>query len=127
LTLNKLLSVTATIVVAFIAYAMIGAPTTQAAGLSSRPTVVRTQKVVWVQVDLPETKARSVRIHILTPKVKGARELWQYCEMEYVGLGSYRCGVHIGSQTPARSMTGSWVGKLSINGTAAGSVNFRTK
>ena len=124
--MNKLLSVIATVVVAFIAYAMIGAPTSQAAELPG-PTVVRTQKVIWVQVDLPETKVRTVRIQILTPKANGARDQWQYCEMEYVGLGTYRCGLHIGGDTPARSMTGNWLGKLSIDRDAAGSVKFRTR
>ena len=124
--MNKVLSVIATTVVAFIAYAMIGVPTTQAADLPDGPRVVRTQKVVWVQVDLPETTARTVRIEFLTPRVNGARQRWQYCEMEYVGLGTYRCGLHIGGDTPARSMTGRWLGKLSIDGDAAGLKKFRT-
>jgi hypothetical protein len=128
LTLKKLLSSCACIVVAFMAYAMIGAPTpSEAAGLRVSPTVVRAPRVVWIQVDLPETTARSVRIDILTPKVNGARQRWQYCEMEFVGLGTYRCGLHVGSKTPARSMTGEWLGKLSIDRDRVGSVKFQTR
>ena len=126
--MKRLLSLTASVVVALIAYAMIGAPTpSEAAGISARPTVVRTQRVVWVQVDLPDTNARSVRIDILTPRVNDARQRWQYCDMEYVGLGTYRCGLHVGNKTPARSMTGNWLGKLSVNGNATGSVKFQTQ
>jgi hypothetical protein len=125
--LEKLLSLFACIVAAFIAYVMIGAPIpSEAAGLTASPAVVRTQRVVWVQVDLPETTARTVRIDILSPRVNGARQRWQYCQMEYVGLGTYRCGLHVGSKTPARSMTGAWLGKLSVDGNRAGSVKFRT-
>jgi len=126
--LKKLLYLTASVVVALIAYAMIGAPTpSEAAGLTARPTVVRTQRVVWVQVELPVTRARSIRIDILTPRVNGARQRWQYCHMEYVGLGTYRCGLHVGYKTPARSMAGNWLGRLSVDRNPAGSVEFRTQ
>jgi hypothetical protein len=124
---RKVFCATASLVVAFMAYAMVATPALgRAADLDVTPAVVRTQKVAWIQVQLPETTARKVRIEVHTPKVNGERRLWQACDMEYVGLGTYRCGVDVSGKTPARSMDGKWLGKVKLDGRGAGSMNFRT-
>jgi len=125
---TKVLSAMACLVVAFIVYSMVGTPTvSQAAGLKARGAVVRDDKVRWVQMDLPQTKARKIRIELLTPKVNGKRQLWQFCKMDYVGLGTYRCGLDVSGSTPARSMDGKWLGKLKVDGKRVGDVTFRTR
>ncbi|MGH2751860.1 MAG: hypothetical protein ACRDK3_13460 [Actinomycetota bacterium] len=125
--MKKVLSVLASLVVAFTAYALVAGPTRgEAASLDADPAVIRGRKVTWVQMDLPETKARKVRIEMLTPKVNGKRHLWQFCSMDYVGLGTYRCGLDVGGSTPAGSMRGKWLGKLKVDGRSAGKVKFRT-
>lgn len=125
--MKKVLSAMACLVAAFIVYSMVGTPTvSEAAGLKARGAVVRDDKVRWVQMDLPRTKARKVRIELLTPKVNGKRQLWQFCNMDYVGLGTYRCGLDVGGSTPAKSMDGKWLGKLKVDGNRVGAVRFRT-
>ncbi|MGH2776369.1 MAG: hypothetical protein ACRDJT_13180 [Actinomycetota bacterium] len=125
--MKKVLSAMACLVVAFIVYSMVGTPTvSQAAGLEVRGAVVRGDKVRWVQMNLPQTKAHKVRIQLHTPEVSGKRRLWQFCDMEYVGLGTYRCGLDVGGSTPAKSMNGRWLGKLKVDGKRVGAVRFRT-
>ena len=126
--MTKVLSAMACLVVAFIVYSMVGTPTvSEAAGrLKAKGAVLRENKVRWVQMDLPRTKARKVRIELLTPKVNGKRQLWQFCNMDYVGLGTYRCGLDVSASTPAKSMDGKWVGKLKVDGKRVGAVRFRT-
>jgi len=124
---KKLLSLVASLVVAFLAYALIGAPApSRAAAVTARPSVVHSRQTAWVQVNLPETTARRIRIDINTPRVNGYRERWQFCEMEYVGLGTYRCGVDVRRSTPVKSMTGKWLGTLKVDGRTPGTVRFRT-
>ena len=94
--------------------------------MTARPSVVHSRQTAWVQVTLPETTARRVRIDINTPKVNGDRERWQFCEMEYVGLGTYRCGLDARRSTPVKSMTGKWLGALKVDGRTLGTVRFRT-
>lgn len=126
--MTKVLSAMACLVVAFIVYSMAGTPAvSQAAGLRARGDVVRDDKVRWVQMDLPQTKARRVRIELLTPKVNGERRLWQFCVMDYVGLGTYRCGLDVGGSTPVKSMDGKWLGRLKVDGKSVGRVSFRTR
>ena len=126
--MTKVLSAMACLVVAFIVYSMAGTPAVgQAAALKARGAVVRDDKVRWVQMDLPQTKARRVRIDLLTPKVNGKRRLWQFCAMDYVGLGTYRCGLDVSGSTPARSMDGRWLGKLKVDGKSVGNVSFRSR
>ncbi len=126
--MTKVLSAMACLVVAFIVYSMVGPPTvSEAAGLKVESAAVRDDKVRWVQMDLPRTKARKVRIELLTPKVNGKRRLWQFCNMDYVGLGTYRCGLDVGGSTPAKSMDGKWLGKLKVDGKRVGHVTFRTR
>ena len=125
--MKKVLSAMAFLVVAFIVYSMVGTPVvSEAAGLKARGAVVREDKVRWIQMDLPQTKARKVRIELLTPKVKGKRRLWQFCAVDYVGLGTYRCGLDVSGSTPAKSMDGKWLGKLKVDGKKVGKVTFRT-
>ena len=125
--MKKVLSAMAFLVVAFIVYSMVGTPVvSEAAGLEARGAVVRDDKVRWIQMDLPQIKARKVRIELLTPKVKGKRQLWQFCAVDYVGLGTYRCGLDVGGSTPAKSMEGKWLGKLKVDGKRVGAVRFRT-
>jgi len=125
---SKVLSAIACLVVAFIAYSMVGTPSvSRAADLDVKGSVVRDNDVKWVQMNLPQTKARNVRIEIHTPKVNGARQLWQSCNMEYVGLGTYRCGLDISGSTPARSMSGKWLGKLKVDGQRVAGVSFRSR
>ncbi|MGH2699401.1 MAG: hypothetical protein ACRDJL_09415 [Actinomycetota bacterium] len=126
--MKKVLSAISSLVVAFMAYSVLGTPATSEAGsLRVRPALVRSQKVAWVQMNLPETKARKVRIEMHTPKVQGERRLWQFCDMPYVGLGTYRCGLDLRGSTPARSMSGKWLGKLKVDGRKVGTVRFRTR
>jgi hypothetical protein len=124
---KKVLYAMACLVAAFLVYSMVGTPTvSQAADLRAEGTVVKSDKVMWVQMDLPQTKAKMVRIKLHTPKVDGNRQLWQSCEMEYVGLGTYRCGLDVSGATPARSMDGKWLGNLKLDGNRVDSVTFRT-
>jgi hypothetical protein len=124
---KKVLYATACLVAAFLVYSMVGTPTvSMAADVRVAGSVVRDDDVKWVQMDLPKMKAKKVRIEILTPEVNGKRQLWQFCDMAYVGLGTYRCGLDIGGSTPARSMDGKWLGKLNVDGNSAGSVRFRS-
>jgi hypothetical protein len=124
---KKVLYATACLVAAFLVYSMVGTPTvSMAADVRVAGSVVRDDDVKWVQMDLPKMKAKKVRIEILTPEVNGKRQLWQFCDMAYVGLGTYRCGLDIGGSTPARSMDGKWLGKLKVDGNSAGSVRFRS-
>jgi hypothetical protein len=125
--LKKVLYVTACLVAAFLVYSMVGTPAvSNAADVKVAGTVVLDDKVKWVQMDLPRTRAKKVRIEILTPLVNGKRQLWQFCNMAYVGLGTYRCGLDVSPSTPARSMNGKWLGKLKLNGSTVGNVTFRT-
>jgi hypothetical protein len=125
---TKVLSAIACLVVAFILYSFAGNPAvSQAAELKARGVVVRDDKVRWVQMNLPATKARKVRIELLTPKVNGKRQLWQFCDMDYVGLGTYRCGLDVGGSTPAKSMDGKWLGRLKVDGRDVGTVAFRSR
>ncbi|CAN5568979.1 hypothetical protein BH20ACT23_BH20ACT23_11520 [soil metagenome] len=125
--MKKVLYALACLVVALIVYSMVGTPAvSEAAGLRAMGVVVRDDEVRWVQMNLPQTKARKVRIELLTPKVNGKRQLWQFCNMDYVGLGTYRCGLDVGGSTPARSMDGKWLGKLKVDGKRVGKVTFRS-
>jgi hypothetical protein len=122
---KKVLYATACLVAAFLVYSMVGTPAvSKAADVRVAGSVVLDDDVKWVQMDLPKMKAKKVRIEILTPVVNGKRQLWQFCDMAYVGLGTYRCGLDIGGSTPARSMDGKWLGKLKVDGNPAGSVRF---
>ena len=125
--MKKVLYTTACLVAAFLVYSMVGTPAvSQAADVKVAGSVVHDDKVKWVQMDLPSMKAKKVRIEILTPQVNGNRQLWQFCDMAYVGLGTYRCGLDVSGSTPARSMDGKWFGKLKVNGSSVGNVTFRT-
>jgi hypothetical protein len=125
---SKVFCTMASLVVAFMAYAMVATPAVgRTADLDVRPEIVRGQKVAWIQMDLPETKARKVRIEMHTPRIKGERRLWQSCDMEYVGLGTYRCGLDVSGKTPARSMDGKWLGKLKVDGRSVAALKFRTQ
>jgi len=124
---KKVLYATACLVAAFLVYSMVGTPAvSRAAEVKVAGAVVLDGKVQWVQMDLPRTRAKKVRIEILTPQVNGKRQLWQFCDMAYVGLGTYRCGLDVSGSTPARSMDGKWLGKLKVNGSTVGNVTFRT-
>ena len=125
--MKKVLYVTACLVAAFLVYSMVGTPAvSKAADVKVAGNVVLEDKVKWVQMDLPRTRAKKSRIEILTPRVNGKRRLWQFCDMAYVGLGTYRCGLDVSGSTPARSMNGKWLGKLKVNGSTVGKVTFRT-
>ena len=125
--MKKVLYATACLVAAFLVYSMVGTPTvSQAADLSADGTVVKTAKVIWVQIDLPKTRAKNVRIELRTPKVNDKRQLWQFCDMEYVGLGTYRCGLDVSGATPAGSMVGQWLGTFKVDGDRIDSVTLRT-
>jgi hypothetical protein len=124
---KKVLYATVCLVTAFIVYSMVGTPTaSKAADIRVAGTVVLADRVQWVQMELPRTKAKKVRIEIRTPEVNGKRQLWQSCDMAYVGLGTYRCGLDVSGSTPARSMDGQWLGKLKVDGNVVGRVKFRT-
>jgi len=124
---KKVLYATTCLVAAFLVYSMVGTPSVSQAGeLSVAGSVVRDGNVIWVQMDLNRINARNVRIEIFTPKVNGERQLWQFCNMQYVGPGTYRCGLGVGSGSPARNMDGRWLGKLKVDGVRVGSVSFRT-
>jgi hypothetical protein len=81
---------------------MVGTPTVSKADIRVADTVVADDQVQWVQMELPPTRAKKVRIEIRTPEVNGKRQLWQFCDMAYVGLGTYRCGLDVGGSTPAK-------------------------
>jgi hypothetical protein len=122
---KKVLYATACLVAAFLVYSIVGTPSeSKAADVRVAGSVVRDDDVKWVQMDLPRMRAKKVRIEIFTPEVNGKRQLWQFCDMAYVGRGTYRCGLDIGGSTPARSMEGKWLGKLKVDGNSAGSVRF---
>ena len=125
--MKKVLYATTCLVAAFLVYSMVATPgVSQAADLQVDGSVVRNSNVIWVQMDLPQINANNVRIEILTPQVNGERQLWQFCNMGYVGPGTYRCGLDVSSGSPARNMEGKWLGKLKVNGDRVGSVYFRT-
>jgi hypothetical protein len=98
----------------------------KAADLRVAGTVVLDDQVQWVQMELPRTKSKKVRIEIRTPEVNGKRQLWQFCDMAYAGVGTYRCGLDVSGSTPAKSMGGQWLGKLKVDGTTVGRVKFST-
>jgi hypothetical protein len=124
---KKVLYAMSCFVAAFLVYSMVATPgVSQAGGLEVEGSVVRNGNVIWVQMDLPQVNANKVRIEILTPTVNGERQLWQFCQMEYVGRGLYRCGLDVSSGSPARNMEGKWLGKLKVDGDRVGSVSFRT-
>jgi hypothetical protein len=124
---KKVLYATACLVAAFLVYSMVGTPTvSKAVDIRVAGAVVLDGQVQWVQMDLPKTRAKKVRIEILTPEVNGKRRLWQFCDMAYVGLGTYRCGLDVSGSTPAKSMDGTWLGRLKVDGDSAGKVRFRT-
>jgi hypothetical protein len=124
---KKFLCATACFVVAFLVYSMVGTPTVgKAADIRVAGAVVADDQVQWVQMELPRTRAKKVRIEIRTPEVNGKRRLWQFCDMAYVGLGTYRCGLDVSGSTPAKSMDGQWLGKLKLDGDVVGKVRFRT-
>jgi hypothetical protein len=124
---KKVLYATACLVAAFLVYSMVGTPTvSKAADVKVAGSVVLDDDVKWVQMDLPRTKAKKVRIEIRTPEVNGKRRLWQFCDMAYVGLGTYRCGLDVGGPTPAKPMDGRWLGKLKVDGDSVGRVKFST-
>ena len=125
--MKKVLSLTASLVIAFIAHSMVGGPVqSQAADLSTGLRVVRNAKVFWVQAELPALDARRVRIDLLTPSLDGERRRWQFCQMDYVGLGTYRCGLDVDSSTPVRTMDGTWLASFKVDGTTTSKVTFRT-
>jgi hypothetical protein len=124
---KKVLYATACLVAAFLVYSMVGTPTvSKAVDIRVAGAVVLDGQVQWVQMDLPKTRAKKVRIEILTPEVNGKRRLWQFCDMAYVGLGTYRCGLDVSGSTPAKSMGGTWLGRLKVDGDSTGKVRFRT-
>jgi hypothetical protein len=124
---KKVLYAMACFVAAFLVYSMVATPgVSQAGELQVEGSVVRNDNVIWVRMDLPQINANTVRIEIHTPEVNGNRQLWQYCNMEYVGLGTYRCGLDVSSGSPTRNMEGKWLGKLKVDGDRVGSVSFRT-
>jgi hypothetical protein len=77
----------------------------------------RTPSVLWVETLLPRTKARTVKFRVFAPTgVDGRRELWQYRSVDYVGLGTYRCGVDFSRTSAARRTSGYWAARLHIDG-----------
>jgi hypothetical protein len=124
---KKVLYAMSCFVAAFLIYSMVATPgVSQAGALEVEGSVVRNGNVIWVRMDLPQINANNVRIEIHTPQVNGDRQLWQFCNMEYVGLGTYRCGLDVSPGSPTRNMEGKWLGKLKVDGDRVGSVSFRT-
>jgi hypothetical protein len=77
----------------------------------------RTASVLWVESSLPRLKAGTVKFKVFAPTgPDGRRELWQYCSVDYVGLGTYRCGVDFSRGTEARRADGDWAVRLIIDG-----------
>ncbi|HEX2051929.1 MAG TPA: hypothetical protein VHJ34_15030 [Actinomycetota bacterium] len=82
-------------------------------------------RVAWVVVDLPALDARRVRMDVRTPvAVSGARRTWQWCEIDYVGPGRYRCGVDVRKRTGARSLVGAWEASAEVDALTIGVVPF---
>ena len=76
-----------------------------------------TRKVLWTESSLPQMEARKVEIRVLAPTGPGGkREIWQWCRVDYVGLGTYQCGVDMGPRSPARDLEGRWAARLLIDG-----------
>jgi hypothetical protein len=89
------------------------------AGTNSSPSVEirRTASVLWLETFLPRMQARTVKFKVFAPTGQdGRRELWQYCSVDYVGLGTYRCGVDFSRGTEARRAEGDWAVRLIIDG-----------
>jgi hypothetical protein len=89
--------------------------------LEVRPT----RSVVWLETSLPEMEARRVVIRVFAPTgAGGRRELWQYCAVDYVGPGTYRCGVDFARGTAARRVEGTWTARLVIDGDVVARATF---
>ncbi len=73
--------------------------------------MVQTQiqdEVLWIEAFPSQVDGNSLQIRVYASRVKRAgRILWQRCEFEYSGPGTYRCGIDVspGSQTANRSAT----------------------
>lgn len=83
------------------------------------------RRVAWVVVDLPKLDADRVRMEVRTPPdAHGARRTWQWCAIDYVGSGRYRCGVDIRRRTGARKLAGLWEASGALDGVTVGVVPF---
>jgi hypothetical protein len=79
--------------------------------------VRRSSSVLWLETSLPRTTAHTVKFSVFAPTgPDGRRELWQYCSVDYVGFGTYRCGVDFSRKSAARRIEGNWGARLHIDG-----------
>jgi hypothetical protein len=92
-------------------------PTSAGTAADQSMEVRRSSSVLWLETSLPRTTARTVKFRVFAPTGPGGRrELWQYCTVDYVGLGTYRCGVDFSRKSAARRIEGNWAARLHIDG-----------
>jgi hypothetical protein len=116
--LSKLRALLAGLGAASVVLAVLAGPAPAATvGPDLTVEVRSTPKVLWTESSLPQMEARKVEIRVLAPTGPGGkREIWQWCRVDYVGLGTYSCGVDVGPRSPARELEGKWAARLLIDG-----------
>ncbi|MDP9069501.1 MAG: hypothetical protein M3N53_14325 [Actinomycetota bacterium] len=104
-------------VAAFGLSAMLGSPTGAFAGTGSAPsrlTLSVSEGVTWVQLHLEAGDHSDVSIKIF--KVRKRRDrLWQRCDLNYSGAGTYRCGLDSSRRPFVRSERGRWIAEALVD------------
>lgn len=85
--------------------------------------VSEAEGITWVDATLPAGDNSTVEIKILKQR-KGADRMWQRCAFRFAGAGDYRCGFDSASGSLAAAQSGSWVAKVSVDGTQVSRLRF---
>jgi hypothetical protein len=93
------------------------------AGAHSAVNIHREASTTWVHGSF-DGDYSSIEIKVIS-KDGGRTSLWQKCTFDYSGAGSYRCGIDTAEGSLADLQAGSWVAKISADGTPLARQSFR--
>lgn len=86
-------------------------------------TITQAGAITWVDASLPAGEHSDVQIKILKLK-KGADRVWQRCDFDFSGAGTYRCGFESGAGSLAAAQSGTWMAKVFVDGDQVSKLKF---
>lgn len=106
---------TLSLAIAALGFAAIVAPTTAFAAEAADLATTTTEGITWVEAAVPAGNHSTVAIKIY--KIDGGtKSLWQRCNFDFTGTGSYRCGIDSEVGSMAAENDGRWVAKAFVDG-----------